>query len=132
MATRVPVENLGYGFRKSTVIVLALLVVVGIGGTACFRSDGVTRIGRAKSDVDTIDEACAAYRQNNGRFPAALKDLVSGSKPYLEGGEEAIIDPWGNPYQFDLNGPHSDGAKPDIFTVDPDGQTIGNWQKRKG
>ena len=92
-----------------------------------FHSLSQSYLGRSKVDVRAIEKACEAYRNKYGKFPPDLESLITGAKPYLEGGEEAISDPWGRRYQYDPSGPHSNGAKPDIFAVEPDGETIGNW-----
>jgi hypothetical protein len=41
------------------------------------------------------------------------------------------MDPWSHPYQYDPSGRNSGGQKPDVYTVDPDGNTIGNWQSTR-
>jgi hypothetical protein len=57
-----------------------------------------------------------------------VKDQFGG--PYLENAD-AIIDPWGQPYQYNPQGTNNNGTKPDIWTVAPngDGKQIGNWPK---
>ena len=59
----------------------------------------------------------------------AAKGLVLGG-PYLET-PDALIDPWGQPYQYNAQGPMNNGMKPDIWAVpktNPNNK-IGNWSK---
>ena len=54
-----------------------------------------------------------------------VKDARGG--PYLDN-PDALIDPWGNTYQYDPVGPRNNGVRPDTWTVNPrDGTLIGNW-----
>ena len=39
-----------------------------------------------------------------GSFPSDLKKLVEGEAPYMEGGEEALVDPWGSEYKYEKKG----------------------------
>jgi hypothetical protein len=48
---------------------------------------------------------------------------------------DALLDPWGQPFQYDKNGTINQGMKPDIWTTDPkDPQRtkLGNWPKSAG
>ena len=79
-----------------------------------------------------LTHGCQAYcLKNDGRFPdnlAVLLEKNPNGGPYLES-PDALIDPWGRPYQYDTNGPRNKGMRPDIWTVAPDGRTIGNWPR---
>jgi hypothetical protein len=54
---------------------------------------------------------------------------ADGSRPAINSAD-ALIDPWGRPYNYDPNGPRNNGNKPDIWAVAPDGALIGNWPNR--
>jgi hypothetical protein len=77
-----------------------------------------------------LTKACETFRLKHGRFPATLAELreknaVGG--PFLES-DDALIDPWGQPYKYDPKGLRNNGVKPDIWTVAPtNGVEIGNW-----
>jgi hypothetical protein len=78
-----------------------------------------------------LSRACEMYRDKRGRFPDNLevllkKDALGG--PYLES-DDALIDSWGQKYQYEPMGPRNKGARPDIWTVAPNGTEIGNWPK---
>jgi hypothetical protein len=78
-----------------------------------------------------LTEACEAYHQNHGAYPAKLETLLEVDENhvvYLDR-PESLIDPWGNRYQYDPKGPKNKGQKPDIWTVRANGKEIGNWPK---
>ena len=49
-----------------------------------------------------------------------------GGTPILED-QDALIDPWHHPYQYDQSGAKNGGRRPDIWAVTPEGVQIGNW-----
>ena len=62
-------------------------------------------------------------------YPDSLNDLMesprSGSTPVVKQASD-LEDPWGNPYQYRYPGEENPDAF-DLWTVTPDGRTIGNW-----
>jgi len=121
----------GFTLMEVMVVVAILVVLAGVSSIAVFRYLDASKIKRAKVDVRTIENACKMYRLDNGNFPNSLQDLISGSKPYLENGEEAILDPWGRPYVYDASGRQSGPNRVDVSTTDPDNNVIGNWQSTR-
>jgi hypothetical protein len=92
------------------------------------------KVKAARITVRNLDIAAKVYYVKNGFVLAKLEDLVNGAngqKPYIEGGEKALLDPWGKQYQYDSNGPKNDGKTPDIWTETPDKKVIGNWPEGK-
>ncbi len=63
------------------------------------------------------------YHDEHHEFPKSL-DLLVG-KP------EALLDPWGRAYHYDLKGPHNHGEQPDIWSEGADPKdphaVLGNW-----
>lgn len=106
-------------------LVATPFLVVPLGG-------GANQLEIAATQVSgPLTNACQAYRLKHDGFPKNMmeliqKDAVGG--PYLES-PDALIDPWGKLYQYDPKGPRNNGARPDIWTVTPDGIEIGNWQR---
>ncbi len=117
----------GFTLMEVMVVVAILVVLAGVSSIAIFSYLDKAKIKRAQVDVKTIGQQCQAYKLDHGDYPSDLQALVTGTKPYLEGGVEAITDPWGHPYQYDPNGRNSGGQKPDVWAIDPDGNQIGNW-----
>ena len=62
-------------------------------------------------------------------YPESLNDLMRPPKPGMDPvvkKASALLDPWDNPYQYRYPGEENpDGF--DLWTVTPDGRTIGNW-----
>ena len=112
------------------IVVAILVVLAGVSSMYVFKYLEDAKRDRARTDVRTITEACKAYQLKHGEFPPALTSLLQPpgeSMPYLENGMEAITDPWGKAYQYNVAGQNNGGLKPDIFTNAPDGTIIGNW-----
>src|SRR6478609_1249403 len=83
----------------------------------------VTKVTNARFGSQIIQKACKAYRAETGFYPKQLADLIV-NKQFLEGGERALIDPWGKPYQFEIvRDPNGTGEDfPVVFTTDPQGR----------
>ncbi len=76
-----------------------------------------------------IDAALDAYKLKHGAWPADLEILLEpdddGSPPLLDD-DEALNDPWGDPFEYDIHGLNHYGARPDVWADRHD--PIGNWQ----
>ena len=81
----------------------------------------------AKRQLRDLDNAVAQYRGKNDSLPDSLMSLVDAKLIDAKG----VIDPWGKEYQYDVTGKRNDGKKPDIWTVSPAKETIGNWPAEK-
>jgi general secretion pathway protein G len=124
-------DRLGFTLMEVLVVVAILVILAGTASVFVFRYLDQAKDDRARADVKTIETACTAYKLRNGDYPSSLQVLVTpddgSAKPYLDSAE-AILDPWGKPYQYDPSGPNHNGLKPDISTTNADGELIGNWQ----
>ena len=81
--------------------------------------------GAAEKDVQALKTAVTQYYTDKRKYPDNLDVLVdtSGDKePNIEGGEGALIDPWGNKYEIKFKGNKKNS--PYIVSGGPDG-TIG-------
>src|SRR2546423_8792915 len=77
----------------------------------------------AKADVKAIEKAVQKYCIKRGEYPTRLDALVG------DGGinRAGLRDPWQHEYQYDPNGRKNKGERPDIWTVTPSHEVIGNW-----
>src|SRR5262249_3669085 len=66
---------------------------------------------KARFEVMMLTRWVEDYKPRPGAYPTAL----------------APIDPWGVPYEYDPDGPRNSGRHPDIWTITPSGELIGNW-----
>lgn len=122
---------------------LELLVVLAILGllAAIAAPRVISYLGSAKSDsagiqLANIATALDLYRLEIGRYPTqgeGLKALVENPSgdarwngPYLNR-KDAILDPWGQPYQYRLPGEHGEF---DVFTLGADGTAGGEGEDR--
>ena len=81
-----------------------------------------------KLDVRSLTTAVEAYTKAKGMAPAKLMDLVTAG---IVDPKETLLDPWGNPYQYDAKGKKNGGKRPDVWAVTPDRRQIGNWPEQK-
>ena len=82
----------------------------------------------ARVEVRNLTVAAKTYNLKRGNFPEKLIDLKTAG--YVEP-KATLLDPWGNPYQYDPKGKRNGGKQPDIWTVTPDKKEIGNWPEQK-
>jgi general secretion pathway protein G len=82
-------------------IVVAILVILASAASfAYFRYLEDARTGRAKSDMRIIESALKKYYLEHDTYPEP--DQIAVLAPYLEQGEAGLLDPWGQPYRFQV------------------------------
>jgi general secretion pathway protein G len=119
-------------------MMVVVAIIVALAGVGIFYMAGQADEGnkaKVKANIKSLTDACVIYKtQHNGMWPNQLSDLTvgpdqSGHGPYVQA--EGILDPWGNPYQYDQSGQHNQGMTPDIYCQMQGGLgTIGNWTSR--
>jgi general secretion pathway protein G len=112
------------------IVVAIIVVLAGLGTYFLLPQLDQAKADLAKPGIETLSKAAQTYKIRNGDFPASLAQLAQyqpdGSPPIVE--EKALVDPWGQAYQYDPSGAHHDGLKPDIWTTNPtNGVVIANW-----
>jgi hypothetical protein len=105
-------------------LVLALLTPVSV-----YSKQAEARIRAAQ-----LARAVQLYMEDHGGAPPATPQLLTekdnkGNGPYLTS-PDALLDPWGEPFQIDYEGRHHGGTEPDVWTTSPDGKILGNWRVR--
>lgn len=92
-----------------TAVIIALIplaLLVFFGDCATFRYLEDARIGRAKSDLTTIEDAIRKLAADE-KFTAEDWDrfdkpgMLARTAKYLEQGQNGLIDPWGGAYVFE-------------------------------
>ncbi|HZZ82525.1 MAG TPA: type II secretion system protein GspG [Gemmataceae bacterium] len=123
-----------FTLMEMLVVVAIIVALAGIGGFFLLGAlqGGQEDVARTQAS-GTLTTACTAYRLKHQQWPQSLQELTQKDAlggPYLEN-QDALIDPWGRPYQYDPSGPMNNGMKPDIWTTPPNDQNkkIGNWSK---
>jgi general secretion pathway protein G len=125
-----------FTLMEMLVVVAIIVALAGIGGFFLLGALRESQEDVASAQVKgPLTQACQAYSlKHNGEFPQNLqlllqRDAMGG--PYLENAD-ALIDPWGQPYQYDASGPKNNQTKPDIWTTVKNSnpqKMIGNWPK---
>jgi hypothetical protein len=82
---------------------------------------------QALATAKNIEKAIKSYRCcGDIGNPTSLHELVEWEHPFLEGGVNAISDPWGRTFQYTIE-PDPNGTGDEIFvvfTIDPYGDEI--------
>lgn len=119
--------------------IIALLV--GMGTYMMVNVLGDAEEGKVKADIQTFSASLIRYKTKGGIYPTTeqgLRALVTkptdGPQPRSYKSllrEQALFDPWGNPYQYRRPG-KSNPDTYDIYSLGPDGKEgtpddIGNW-----
>lgn len=134
--------------RAGFTLIEIMAVVVIMGMLMTVLAVGVTgqlnraRIGAAQTQISRIEQSLEFYQLDNARFPTAdqgLEGLVEkpSSPPlpkyFAPGGymkRDALTDPWGEPYHYQIPGTRNPHAF-DIWSTGPDLQDesddITNW-----
>ncbi len=121
------------GFTLVEIMIVLVLIAL-LGGLVAPKLLGKLKSGQAKAakaQIDRLGMAVETYYLDTGRMPNSLQDLISGSGtsnwngPYIK--ENALKDPWGNPYQYTQPGQHGDY---DIVSYGADGAPGGEGSNR--
>jgi hypothetical protein len=79
---------------------------------------------RVTQQARMLEAACNAYFIRSNEWPTALPDLVKppdGGRPFVEGGEKAVVDPWGAPFRYGVKADESGLERPYVWTISPYG-----------
>jgi general secretion pathway protein G len=123
--------------------VLVLVFLVGASATAS------ARMGTARAKIGQLESALEFYRMDIGHYPTTAQGLPALLTPplglpsgaqYPEGGylqkSDALIDPWGQPFQYQRPGTHHPESF-DIWSMGSDrfvggcnhAADVGNWAR---
>jgi general secretion pathway protein G len=122
----------GFTLMEILVVVAIIVILAGLGGYYFIGALDGAKKDRAILGAKEIAKAVNVYyTEHQGQWPPNLQVLIqrdgSGKGPYLKGADY-LMDPWGNPYLYDLNGPMNNTLEPDVWCQDPKtGQKFGNW-----
>lgn len=108
------------------VVVAIILVLAGVGIFALMPNYERAKEDLAKAKMKSLSQACQAYKLRYDAYPPMLAQLIQppDGEPLVK--PDAIIDPWGQEYQYNPEGTNNGGYEPDIWVVRPNKQ-IGNW-----
>jgi general secretion pathway protein G len=126
-----------FTLMEMLIVVAIIVALAGTGGFFVMQQWAQAQKDTAKAQVQgPLTQACQTYKISMSKFPDNLRVLLQkdekGRGPYLDS-EDALIDPWGQPYSYDASGAKNNtsgsgvATRPDIYTTAPDGEVIGNW-----
>lgn len=123
----------GFTLLEVLVVVAILVILASVATFAVVRYMRDAKLNQATLQMQKIEQACKAYfTQTGGNYPQSLQELVvpgQAGPPLLEGGADAITDPWGKPYNIDLESDSVGNQRLVVFTTDDYGQRI-TWPRR--
>lgn len=117
------------GFPYYMAVVIGLLLVCGLAGSAIFKRGGIDVAGRnrgkAVASIRNLAVAAGRYRYHVGKFPTTEEGLAQlASKRVVARGwngpyvKKINRDPWGNDYVYAYNG---ESETPTLYSAGPDG-----------
>ena len=119
-------RNSARGFTLVEILIVLALIGI-VAGLAMQNLGGIFGGGRVQAAQTWVDSTGPAYVNSYlalvGEYPKSLSDLQNppnGLPPFVNKASD-LEDPWGNPYQYTLQ-----GSSFEIFTTDPDGKRISN------
>lgn len=131
----------GFTLLELLVVLAILGLLAAIVGPQVIKYLGSSKTQTASVQVKNIAGTLELFRLDAGRYPTAEEGLGALMKapasvpiwngPYLPQAG-ALIDPWGNPYQFKAPGDH---GEVDVFSLGSDkavggtgeAKDVGNW-----
>ena len=120
----------GFTLLEVLVVVAILVILASVATFATVSYLAGAKIDQASLQATNIQKAAMAYyTKSGGTYPESLQLLVmtdpnTGTKPLLEGGESAILDPWQQPFQFEVILDDAGAERFVVYTVSPEGQRI--------
>jgi hypothetical protein len=111
---------------RQMVLGLGALSLLGAGyGYFGYGAKASDPVQEAKMDMKTIERAVTDYCIKRGEYPPSLEALIGEGAVSPDG----LRDPWKHEYHYDPTGRKNKGTRPDIWTVTPAKEVIGNWGK---
>jgi type II secretory pathway pseudopilin PulG len=111
------------------------VVLVGVGLWYCFDdTGGSSKTDTASQQAGQFRSAILSYYSRHQSYPESLDDLVvekNGRQPPIDGGPSALLDPWGNKFQFEIITNRDGYEDVAVWTVTPQGKRIESLGTRR-
>jgi prepilin-type N-terminal cleavage/methylation domain-containing protein len=115
-------------------VVAILAILACVASVFMFGDDGPSKQDKAERQAKAIATAAKSYYEKHKKSPPNTKALIdtrNAEKPFLEGGDDSIVTPWGG--QFTLSEDRR-GQPPEkvilVYWVDGDGKKHNQFEKR--
>lgn len=125
----------GFTLLEVLVVVAILVILASVATFATVSYLSGAKIDQATLQAQNIQKAAMSYyTKSGGVWPdslqaLAMRDPTTGTPPLLEGGESAIVDPWHQPFQFEVVEDGTGTQRFVVFTFGPEGQRI-QWPRQ--
>jgi general secretion pathway protein G len=132
-------ERAAFTLLEVLVVVAILVVLASVASIYVFRYLDDAKKDKAYLQAKNIEKAAKAYLTKQSTDPdlpelTSVQQLImpgNGGKPFLEGGSDAIKDPWGQVYQIGQAQEDTGAATIEVFTVVPQtNERISSMRKR--
>jgi general secretion pathway protein G len=80
------------------VVVAILVILAGVASISVFRYMEDAKVGRAKADMRTIEQAYKKFYTDYQEWPQNISQIA----PFLEQGEAGLYDPWKQMYRAQM------------------------------
>jgi general secretion pathway protein G len=132
-----PRNRAAFTLLEVLVVVAILVILAAVAGVYVFGYLEDAKVDTAKQQIGQLESACKSYMvKNSGNVPQGLIELVQptdGRQPLVEGGQNALMDPWGKEYQYDGNNVDAyNNPDPIVMTTNPNGQPIYSAKRSAG
>ncbi len=123
----------GFTLVELLAVMAILMVLAGLGAFAVNRQMQTAKKNEAYIKMGKVEQAAKQYYIESGsNWPASVMDLVqqtAGGAPIMEGGLEAVTDPWGGQFQMSFVTDSAGSERPMITCTAKDG-TVLTWPKQ--
>lgn len=133
-------RNRGFTLIEVLLVLVILVILASLATVNILAAQKSANMKAAKIQAELLDSELQRYQLDVQSFPSTaaglealqspppeLQDQAKWQGPYLDKG--IPVDPWGKQYQYSYPGQHNQN-KPDVWTVTPDNQQIGNWDEK--
>lgn len=130
MNTRIALQmQAGFSLIELLIVLTILGLLMAIATPALLQQLGSAKVKTTRIEMGHISGSMDIFFIDIGRYPTQMEGvraLIESPKsaqrnwagPYLSGKEEALLDPWGNFYQYKFPGQH---GQYDLYSFGPEG-----------
>lgn len=90
-----------------------------------------SQVTAARIKAIDLAKCVKRFHVNNGRYPWSIEELTkpqpNGGQPFCD--EQAITDPWGQPFRILLHEDEKGGTLVEVFTFSPRGERFSNIER---